>query len=363
MAQGSNGFDALARQYWGMWGDALRGAAPSAPDAGMQGFRDALGAWTRAAGGTDGFDGVLGHFNRQSSDWLAQMQQLAAQFAGRDHTAGDVAGAWQQALGANPFQALFQGMRGPGLEGLEQWSEAAAPWLSQLRNEASATLGMPAFGVGREHQERLQAFGQAQLRWQDALAAYNALMATSSQQAYARFESKLAEREEPGRQLGSVRALFDLWVDAAEEAYAETALSHDYRKAYGDLVNAQMRLRATSQAIAEQAADALGMPSRTELDSAHRKLAELERQLRRMQRTAGDVADESVATPPKQAAKPARKQVATAAATKATKPAAKQAARKAVKQAPKKAAKQPAKRAAKKAPPRKPAKTTTRRTR
>ena len=161
---------------------------------------------------------------------------------------------------------------------------------------------MPAFGFAREHQERLQAQALAQLRWQDALAAYNALMANASQDAYARFESKLAEREQPGRQIGSVRALFDLWVDAAEDAYAQIALSPAYRKAYGELVNAQMQLRATSQAIAEQAASALGMPGRTELDSAHRKIAELERQLRRMQRRFDE--DKPDAQP---AAKPASK--------------------------------------------------------
>src|SRR5690606_33293613 len=122
-------------------------------------------------------------------------------------------------------------------------------------------------GFAREHQERLQAQAKAGLRWQDALAAYNALMAKVSQDAFDRFESKLAEREEPGRQIGSVRALFDLWVDAAEEAYAEAALSADYRKAYGELVNAQMQLRATTQAIAEQVANLLGLPGRTELDS------------------------------------------------------------------------------------------------
>lgn len=336
-AQGSNDFEALARQYWGMWGDALRGLAPQAgSDAGMQGFRDALGAWTNAAGGGQGgFDNVLGHFSRQNGDWFARMQQVAAQFAGRDHDAQDVAKAWQRALGGNPFQGLFHGMRGPGLEGLEQWSEAAAPWLQNLRNEAASTLGMPAFGFAREHQERLQAQAQAQLRWQDALAAYNALMATTSQDAYARFESRLAEREEPGRQLGSVRALFDLWVDAAEEAYADTALSADYRKAYGELVNAQMQLRAATQAIAEQTANILGMPSRTELDSAHRKIAELERQLRRMQRAA----EAGGAAPP--APKPAPESKPKPKSTKkAAKPAAKKTAGKAAKKAaPRKSAK------------------------
>ncbi|HQX92515.1 MAG TPA: poly(R)-hydroxyalkanoic acid synthase subunit PhaE, partial [Thermomonas sp.] len=115
---------------------------------------------------------------------------------------------------------------------------------------------------------------------------YNKLLTRISQDAYACFESKLAEREEPGRQIGSVRALFDLWVDAAEDAWAKAALSQDYRRVFAELTNAQMQLRGAVQAQAEQAATALGLPGRTELDSAHRKIAELERQLRRMQRDA-----------------------------------------------------------------------------
>lgn len=349
MAQGSNDFEALARQYWGMWGDAVRGAIPQAgADAGVQGFRDALGAWTSmAGGGNGGMDAVLGHFNRQNSDWFAQMQQVAAQFAGREHSAQDVARAWQQMLGGNPFQGLMHGMRGPGLQDLEQWSQSAAPWLHNLRSEAASTLGMPAFGFAREHQERLQALGQAQLRWQDALSEYNSLMAKTSQDAYARFESKLAEREEPGRQLGSVRALFDLWVDAAEEAYAASALSLEYRKAYGELVNAQMQLRSRAQVIAEQASMQLGMPGRTELDSAHRKIAELERQLRRLQRKAEDAEPTAVVTAagkPASKAKPAKK-TAKGAAKKAAKPVATRAAGKAVKKA---TARKPAKPAARK---------------
>lgn len=342
--KGTDDFEALARRYWGMWGDALRGVvSPPGGDAGTQGFRDALDAWTQAAGaGQGGFDDVFGHFNRQNGDWFAQMQQVAAQFAGREHDAREVAEAWKRALGSNPFQGLLQGMRGPGLEGLEQWSEAAAPWLQDARSQMVAALGMPAFGFAREHQERLQAQAKAGLRWQDALAAYNALMAKVSQDAFDRFESKLAEREEPGRQIGSVRALFDLWVDAAEEAYAEAALSADYRKAYGELVNAQMQLRATTQAIAEQVANLLGLPGRTELDSAHRRIAELERQLRRLQRAADDVA--APASKPTSKPKPARKPASKPKPAKKAAPAAKRAAKKTVARPVKKAVRKTASR-------------------
>lgn len=336
MAQDSNDFEALARQYWGMWGDAARTATPGSGGfgamgsmGGLQGFRDAMDGWTRNVGaGSSGANDVLAHFNRQSQNWYGQMQQVAAQFAGQNHNARDVAEAWRKLIGGNGselFQTLFDGMQGPGMQQLQQWSDAAAPFLQSMHKEASSTLGMPAFGFAREHQERLQGLARSQLDWQQALSGYHALLGKVSQDAFSRFESKLIDREEPGRQIGSVRALFDLWVDAAEEAYAETALSLEYRHAYGTLVNAQMRMRNAMQLIMEQNATSAGLPGRSELDSAHRKIAELERLVRRIQRNA-ESDDEATSPPPVRstAPKPASKpKPAAKQAARAAKPAAK----------------------------------------
>ena len=352
MAHDSNDFEALARQYWGMWGDAARTAAPGAGGfgsmgsmGGLQGFRDAMDGWTRSVGGagSSGANDVLGHFNRQSQNWYGQMQQVAAQFAGQNHSARDVAEAWRKLIGGNGselFQSLFDGMKGPGMQQLQQWSDAAAPWLQSMQKEAATTLGMPTFGFAREHQERLQGLGRAQLDWQQALSAYHALLGKVSQDAFSRFESKLIDREEPGRQIGSVRALFDLWVDAAEEAYAEAALSVEYRHVYGTLVNTQMRMRNAMQSIIEQNATSAGLPGRSELDSAHRKIAELERLVRRIQRNA-EAGEEAASSPPVRsaAAKPAAKAKPVVKPAAKPKPAAKKvAAKKAAKPAAKKTA-------------------------
>lgn len=327
MADASNDFAALARQYMALWGDAMRGvAAPPPVDPGLQGMRDMLEAWMRQAGSTDAFGPALAHFNRQCGDWYAQMQQVAARFAGRDHSAADVAAAWREAFaGSHPFAGLVDGMRGPGLEGVAQWMDAASASLQGLRADAAAALRMPAFGFTREHQERLQALALAQLRWQDAQQAYGKLMGAVSRDAMARFEAKLAEHEEPGRQIGSVRALFDLWVDAAEEAWAQMALSPEYRHAFGELVNAQMRQRAAAQAVGEQAAATFGWPARSELDGAYRRLAEVERQLRRLQRRDDSPAPRPPAPAPrasgvkkKAAAKPATARKATKSAARVT---------------------------------------------
>jgi class III poly(R)-hydroxyalkanoic acid synthase PhaE subunit len=289
MAQ--NDFETLTRQYWTAWGDAMRaaGAAAQPAPAAIPGWNDALAWWSQLARGAgampgtaSGIDDALDRFNSQARDWYGQIQQLAARFAGRNAAPADIAAAWRQMIGAQGYTDLFKSMSGPGQHGLDQWMEQMAPLLQSLQQGGRGWLGMPAFGFAREHQERWQALAQAQLEYQEKNGAYNALMAEIMQLALRRFEDRLATRSQPGQQLTSTRALFDLWIDAAEDAYAEVALSPRFRQVYGEYVNAQMRVRAGLQGEVERMCDQLGVPSRTEVDAAHRKIVQLERELRRL---------------------------------------------------------------------------------
>ena len=325
------GFEALSRQYWSAWGDAMRGLAPGqsvaggGPGGAMPSWQDAIDWWSRLAhGNREEANAAVDRFNVQARNWYGQMQQVAARFAGQDATPADITAEWKRALGAmgeNPFPEMFRAMRGQGAQGLEQWIEDASPWLDAWRREGNAVLGMPTFGLGREHQERWQKLAQAQLDYQQRESAYNALMMKAAQGAYEVFEKKLAERGEPGRQLTSARALFDLWIDAAEEAYAEIALSAQFREAYGARINAQMRLRSAVQGEVERMSAMFGMPTQRDLDTAFRKISELERTLRglRDQLAAAPPAGRaaSTSTPPKPPAKASRKP-ATRSAAKAT---------------------------------------------
>ena len=78
MADASNDFAALTRQYLDLWGQALRGSASQPAAVGVPGLNDMLEAWGRQAGGQGGLGPAMEHFNRQSSDWYAQMQQACA---------------------------------------------------------------------------------------------------------------------------------------------------------------------------------------------------------------------------------------------------------------------------------------------
>ncbi|WP_454830410.1 class III poly(R)-hydroxyalkanoic acid synthase subunit PhaE [Pseudoxanthomonas wuyuanensis] len=285
----SGDFESMARQYWNLWGDALRqgagGAAPQTPD-----WRQAVDWWSQLVpGGNHQVDDVVERFNQQARHWYGQMQQVAAQFAGRDHNASDIRQAWQQALGMpgdqhpqhNPFAELFRAMQGSGQSGMDGWLEQARPYIDALQREGSRWLHAPTFGLHREQQERWQHLALAQQECQRQQGEYNALMLKAAQRAFGLFEQKLETRAEPGRQITTARGLFDLWIDAAEAAYAEVALSAEFRTVYGALANAQMRLRQSVQREVEQVCGLFGMPTRTEVDSAHRKIVELERKLRR----------------------------------------------------------------------------------
>ncbi len=354
---GGGDFESLARQYWNAWGEAMRQGAAGAglPGANQPGWQQATQWWSQLLPGVQpDAMGAVHRFNQLASGWFGQMQQVAAQFAGQDSSAADIARAWREALGvdianANPFADLFRTMQSGGQESLNNWLEQAAPYLQALQTVAqgdqSRWLHVPTFGLAREHQERWQALLQAQQDYQQRNNDYNALMLKTLQHALSLFEDKLAEHEEPGRQLTSARALFDLWIDAAEDAYAQVALSEPFREVYGALTNAQMRLRSSVQVEIEKICGLFGMPTRTEIDSAHRKIVQLERAMRQQAREPKAKAAAAARGQPSPAVEPAP---APAAKAEKSKVAAKKPAKKSAKAAPAKAIR-------KKAPRRRPA--------
>ncbi|QRD62046.1 class III poly(R)-hydroxyalkanoic acid synthase subunit PhaE [Xanthomonas citri pv. citri] len=307
-------FDDKARQYWAAWGDAMRhgqaGAAaqqppPTSGSDAPQDWRKAVDWWsqllpTQAAPQAQE---AIDRFRTQAGDWFGTMQQVAAQFAGRDTSANEVADAWRQAVqgqGEQLMQWTLGSLRGGSPGGFDPWLQDAAQALQKWREENAPWLDMPAFGLNRNHQSRLQKLARAQQEFQAQSEAYGEQLKAAIEQAFARFASRLSEHESSGSQLTSARALFDLWIEAAEESYADVALSEQFRKVYGGFANAHTRLRAALQEEVEQLSERFGMPTRSEMDAAHRRIAELERLVRRMLRNAA-----SPASKPAAAAQPA----------------------------------------------------------
>jgi len=77
-----------------------------------------------------------------------------------------------------------------------------------------------------------------------ALNAYAARLADIQRDALDRLKRELDEQHASGASITSLRALYDLWVDASEAAYAEQAPSRAFAAAQAELAHALCRLHA-----------------------------------------------------------------------------------------------------------------------
>lgn len=184
-----------------------------------------------------------------------------------------------------PFAQTVAGIDSASAFGLEhQWQA----WL-QAMQQAGIAGGMPnpsqmaAFGITREFQLDQQALAAAMQEYAQINARYQALLQKVNAQGIARLQEMLGQHGEPGKQVESLKALYDLWVDAMEEAYAQMALSEEFRDVFGALTNAQMQVRKLQQEQTEQICRELGIPTRSEVNSLGQRVQQLRRELKEAQ--------------------------------------------------------------------------------
>lgn len=268
-------YQTLAQQSWDAWTRQLQQQQQPAPSpmshpfftppttgfssndtlerslSGLKGFFD----WMQAAAAS-------GQASAQPPDWQQQLQQM---------------------FGSSnpPFAQAFAGIDSAGAEGFgKQWQS----WMQAMQNSPmgefpGAQGPTPTFGLNREQQMQQQAMAAALMESLQASARYQALIQRANSDGMERLQNKLAAHAEPGRQIDSLKGLYDLWVDAAEEAYAEIALSDEFRDAYAEMINTQMRVRHMQQQQTEQICQQLGMPTRSDVSALGKRLQAMRREL------------------------------------------------------------------------------------
>ncbi len=286
-----NQWQAMSRPYMNAWQEMSRNGAhvQAAPVAQVwpPGFEQAARLFSVGGGQGETIERLVDSAKSYASfmqSMLATSMQGGAAPNWSDALRQGFAGMGGNAPMFNPSAAqAWQGMAGQGGDGFARMMSAISAMKSPSNggvDEVKSWFNLPAFGMGREHQEHQQKSVVAWIEYQEHMGRYNALMLKAGQRGFELFEGKLSEREQPGRQIESLRALYDLWVDAAEEGYAEIALSQEFREAYGAMVNAQMRVRSQVQQEVERVATDFGMPTRSEINSIGERLQALRREVR-----------------------------------------------------------------------------------
>jgi len=148
--------------------------------------------------------------------------------------------------------------------------ETAKP--TDLREQMEGFLSAPAIGYGRESQEQHQQLGRLMLDYEKAMSDYQAGFAHLGQNSLESFQKRMQTAAEEGKTINSVREVFNIWVDACEEAYAEYAMSEDYARRYGRMVNALMALKKQGTRLVDEWLEAMNIPTASEIATLQRRL-------------------------------------------------------------------------------------------
>lgn len=291
------------RRYWDAWMDMTRRSLEAAAPA--QGTADnpwanAMEQWWKAVAPTT---------PKPANDLLEQMVNVGKGYFSmveglcRGGPAGDLpemienwtrmmAEAFSKgATNLNPFAQLAA--KG-GRQGLAFWDLPFDTWsrtlsgsmpfpgdfmkafetgkATDLRSQLEGFLSAPAIGYARESQEQHQQLGRLLLDYEKAMGEYQAGFANLGARSLDAFRTRMQAATADGKTINSVREVFNIWVDACEEAYAEYAMSEDYARRYGRMVNALMAVKKQGALLVDEWLEAMNVPTASEIATLQRRM-------------------------------------------------------------------------------------------
>ncbi|MCB1625465.1 MAG: hypothetical protein KDI32_12815 [Pseudomonadales bacterium] len=201
--------------------------------------------------------------------------------------------AWTQylELGKSLLAQLDLGSKVGGFDGL---SSALSGWQQQLNASpfgrtaaeslyAAMSAPLPAVGPHALQNLALQRMQRLQARAAQLQVQLIVLLQASTNAAATKFVERarlIANKESSAHQPPpTLRALFDLWIDCAEDAYATCVHSDAFCRVQAELANSVNALKLAQREQFEQLARQLDLPTRTESDALIQRIRTLESQL------------------------------------------------------------------------------------
>lgn len=174
---------------------------------------------------------------------------------------------WLQA-GPQAWNYWAQAVRGDRSGLLEL---AQLYWDAYERSIGRLTKG-PGMGPARELEQKLLHGFEAWQEFNQAAFEYQMVLADVWLRAFERLGQKLVALAQQGQTIRSLQEVAQLWTDVADSVFIDAFYSDKYIRSQGRLVNAAMANRIQQREILELLLQAADLPTRTEVDRAHRNI-------------------------------------------------------------------------------------------
>jgi len=157
-----------------------------------------------------------------------------------------------------------------------------------LQNAIKSFLSTPPVGYTREMQEDWQELARLWLEQAQAVQKYESLLMGVGNRTTELVGTQLMAMMTNGKSIESLRQAYDLWVDCAEMAYAELAQGNEFITTQAKLTNTLMAVKRKEQQMIEPILRVFDLPTRSELNTAHKRIHSLRRELGQLQRRLDD---------------------------------------------------------------------------
>jgi class III poly(R)-hydroxyalkanoic acid synthase PhaE subunit len=203
---------------------------------------------------------------------------------------------------------------------IKQWQRFGQPWeiasqktpeylARMLSGDSSALIGLsnlyreayqqsiarlvasPGLGMTREFNEKIQFGFDAWVSWQLATLEYQGVLSEIWDQAFDKFTENLLSLIEEDKQIESLRDLVLLWTRGAETVFTEAFRTENYVLAQGKMLNAAMTYRIREREIIEEYLKLYDLPTRSELDEAHRRIYELRKEVKALKKALNNITE------------------------------------------------------------------------
>ena len=224
------------------------------------------------------------------------------------------------------WQTYLEQLQQNGMPWLNAWmasGEQTASWLRNL-SMGQATppnlmgqfwtayeetfgkmVSSPPLGLTRELNLELTKGFETWLAYRRADAEYQRVVGSGWMQFLEAFGKRLMQMAQAGKLIESPRQFVDLWVEVGDDEFTKLFHGDAYAQAQGNLVNSSMAFKRQQRALLEIWLRDNDMPTRSDLDEAHRTIHELrkdvkalKKDLHNLQQTVANTAAAAVAQKP-----------------------------------------------------------------
>lgn len=152
------------------------------------------------------------------------------------------------------------------------------------KNPFADFLTSPNLGLLREMGADVGALQEAWLEVVKRQAEYQSLLSRAWSTAFQLLFKRLSQEALENKEPPDPRYVMNLWIELGDEAFIDVFKTKEFADAQAAYLNANLRLRQRQRVLLEEALRASELPTRSEVDAAHRAIYTLRKEVKALKR-------------------------------------------------------------------------------